>query len=68
MDAQPASRLSRPTNPETAAACQLLYALADTTSAPSRQRLFQAIHHLTGRPLTAIARTWAHTHTAPEAK
>jgi hypothetical protein len=53
----------KPTTPELAAAVQLLYACADrATTYLSRQMLFRAIHHLTGKPLMGIVRTWEATH------
>ena len=55
--------MMKPYTPETAAAVQLLYAFADTAPTYlSRQMLFRAIHHLTGRPMAAILRTWEVTH------
>lgn len=59
--------MRKPTTPEVAAASQLLYALADEAHKPpflGRQMLFRAIHHLTGKPMTAIVRTWEATRVA----
>jgi len=53
----------KPNTPELAAAVQLLYACADSaTTYLSRQMLFRAIHHLTGKPLARIVHTWEATH------
>lgn len=48
--------------PEISAACQMLYSFAD--QAPtylSQMMCLRAIHHLTGKPLTQIVRTWEAT-------
>jgi hypothetical protein len=48
-------------NPETSAACQVLYAAADKATKQGRVSLFSAIRFLTGQPLTIIIRNWAST-------
>ena len=44
--------------PELAAACQLLYSVADSATTQGREALFHAIAHLTGKPISHVERTW----------
>lgn len=51
----------RPHTPEQSAALQVLYHCADRASANGRTILFRVIRHLTGQPVSLIARLWAAT-------
>lgn len=46
---------------DTAAAAQVLYAAADATDVIGRRVLFNAIHHLTGKPVAQIEQLWKST-------
>lgn len=48
-------------NPQTSAACQILYAMADRTNEDGRRYLFGAIVHLTGKTLQQVTKTWEST-------
>ena len=47
--------------PETAAALQVLYAMADRVGPVVRMTLFRAIHHISGMPIHQIINLWEST-------